>query len=286
MTIWLADKAEAYAGRVVSEPPGLSSIDALKIDWIGCNLIRRDHPITQSDSFHTLRFIFRGTFAIAGKEGGFRELENPSVIYRRAGYTRAIRAPEPETPIYVRHLGFSGSWVEDWIRFGWLPARLYAGENRQGEAAIRFHHQMIRAIQKGHGELLDEAKLQFMDWIYRSRKTLTRSFELDHPEDRLRRLARSWKRNPPGEIDYHAVAASCQLSYSRFRDLFRQLFKTTPHEFVLQQRIALACTLIAERKLLFKAIAYRCGFERVETFNRNFQKVMGLSPTAYRARLP
>ena len=53
-------------------------------------------------------------------------------------------------------------------------------------------------------------------------------------------------------------------------------------DLVNQYRIDFACDLLCQSDTTITAIATRCGFDTVRTFNRNFQKVLGTTPHEYR----
>lgn len=66
---------------------------------------------------------------------------------------------------------------------------------------------------------------------------------------------------------------------------FRKHIGITYISYVNHRRIAHACFLMEGRSLPFIAIAGMCGFDSLRSFNRNFAKICGCSPTEYRNKV-
>ena len=65
--------------------------------------------------------------------------------------------------------------------------------------------------------------------------------------------------------------------------LFQHYSKTSPHQFVLQQRMNLAVDLLLGTSLLVRQIAEQVGFEDPYHFSRVFKKAQGCSPAGFRS---
>ncbi len=64
--------------------------------------------------------------------------------------------------------------------------------------------------------------------------------------------------------------------------LFRRVYKQTPHQYLMQQRIAKAKELLCTTDLSITEICSMVGFESLGSFSTLFHKMAGLSPSAYR----
>jgi len=86
----------------------------------------------------------------------------------------------------------------------------------------------------------------------------------------------------PLDLDELARAAN----YSRFYFLraFRRAFHETPHEYLTRKRIEQARRLLAESDETITDICFAVGFESLGSFSNLFHKVVGWSPSIYRAR--
>ena len=80
------------------------------------------------------------------------------------------------------------------------------------------------------------------------------------------------------------LAGSVGLSRYHFARRFRQSTGTTPHEFVLQQRIERAKTLLHRTNTALLDIASVCGFADQSHMTREFRKRINVTPGRYRAQ--
>lgn len=74
------------------------------------------------------------------------------------------------------------------------------------------------------------------------------------------------------------LAAVCHMSESHFRRLFEENLSMTPNDYLNQVRIKKACDMIRRTGYSMEEIAAKVGFSSTSTFNRNFKKVIGMSP--------
>lgn len=85
-------------------------------------------------------------------------------------------------------------------------------------------------------------------------------------------------------IPLEALARAVGLSRYHFARRFRQSFGTTPHEFVLRQRIERARTLLERTGTPLLEVAATCGFADQSHLTREFRKRVGVTPGRYRDR--
>jgi len=78
------------------------------------------------------------------------------------------------------------------------------------------------------------------------------------------------------------LAADVRLSQSHFSRAFKQSFKSSPRQFILQRRIARAQQLMLKTDNQLSDIALACGFSDQAHFSRMFRKCVGLAPKAWR----
>lgn len=96
-------------------------------------------------------------------------------------------------------------------------------------------------------------------------------------------IAREAMRAQP-ELPWRAadLASLTGLSPSQIRRLFRKHIGTSPHHWLLRERLTLAQTLLVETSTSIHEIAERCGFCDVYHFGREFKRVVGIAPAAWR----
>jgi AraC family transcriptional regulator len=103
-----------------------------------------------------------------------------------------------------------------------------------------------------------------------------------------RRVAQALRRI---EVDFRerlslaALAREAATSPYHFLRIFRHVLGMTPHQFVLRTRLNRAAVWLRGSRESIAAIALEAGFDDLSTFNRRFRRVMGVSPSAYRARV-
>lgn len=85
-----------------------------------------------------------------------------------------------------------------------------------------------------------------------------------------------------GEIRVGDLARSCAMSESYFRKVFTQLTGMAPLEYVNRYRIHRAVNLLHMTRESVQNIAGRCGFSSIASFNRNFRRYAGKSPSDWR----
>jgi AraC family transcriptional regulator len=84
-------------------------------------------------------------------------------------------------------------------------------------------------------------------------------------------------------ISLDDLAGSVALSRFHFARMFRQSVGISPHEFVLQQRLARARALLSRTNAPLLDVAASCGFADQSHMNRVFRKRTGLTPGQFRA---
>ena len=80
-----------------------------------------------------------------------------------------------------------------------------------------------------------------------------------------------------------ALARSAAMSPYHFLRTFRAIVGMTPHQYVLHTRLYRAAIRLRRTADSISAIAFASGFGDLSTFNRRFARIMGASPSAYRA---
>jgi transcriptional regulator GlxA family with amidase domain len=85
-------------------------------------------------------------------------------------------------------------------------------------------------------------------------------------------------------LDLNELARTANFSRYHFLRAFRRAFRETPHEYLTRKRIERAKELLAQSEFTVTEICFEVGFESVGSFSTLFHKVVGWSPSIYRAR--
>lgn len=74
------------------------------------------------------------------------------------------------------------------------------------------------------------------------------------------------------------LAQVSHMSETHFRRVFQKTMNMTPSDYVNLVRIQTACEHMKKSTDSMELVAEKCGFQSVSTFNRNFKKVLGITP--------
>jgi AraC family transcriptional regulator len=100
-------------------------------------------------------------------------------------------------------------------------------------------------------------------------------------EEQARRMADYIQANLDGELNLLVLAELVGLSPRQFFRIFWNTFDTTPHRYIVDERVAQAKELIAKGQLLVD-IAAKLGFASQSHFTSVFRQVTGISPGRFR----
>jgi AraC-like DNA-binding protein len=101
-----------------------------------------------------------------------------------------------------------------------------------------------------------------------------------HKQVRLARLLLDRSYDAP--ITIEDLGREVALSPYYLIRAFRHVYKLTPHQYLVAQRIARAKELLRNSDLSITEICAAVGFESLGSFSTLFRKVAGVSPRAYR----
>ncbi len=88
------------------------------------------------------------------------------------------------------------------------------------------------------------------------------------------------------DLSLAQVAKAVNTSTFYFCKIFRRLTGLNFTDYVSRVRVEKAKNLLLNRNLRVSEIAYEVGFQSLTHFNRVFKRILGMSPTRYRMRLP
>ena len=102
----------------------------------------------------------------------------------------------------------------------------------------------------------------------------------------LFRIFRFIQKSYNGECTLEALAQATGYEYSYLSRYFKRLAGISFNEYVNKVRISHACYLLTNNNMSVFEISEECGFKSLRSLNRNFLKVVGVTPTEYkRAKL-
>jgi AraC family transcriptional regulator len=84
-----------------------------------------------------------------------------------------------------------------------------------------------------------------------------------------------------GDLTLTDLAAECGLSPGHFARAFKRSFGIPAHQYLIQQRVKMARTLLLHSDQSLLSIALECGFTDQSAFNRTFRSMIGAAPGAW-----
>jgi AraC family transcriptional regulator len=105
------------------------------------------------------------------------------------------------------------------------------------------------------------------------------------PRARLNRVIEYIEANLDQEVTLTALAETAGMSAHYFAELFKQSVHVSPHQYVLRRRIERAQNLLNDPEVTVLEAAVCCGFSDQSHFTKIFRRIVGVTPTGYRAAL-
>jgi AraC family transcriptional regulator len=102
-------------------------------------------------------------------------------------------------------------------------------------------------------------------------------------ERRITRAVRRIDGQSDATLTLNVLAHEAAMSPYHFLRTFRQVTGMTPHQYLLLARLRGAATRLRSSTDAVATIAYGAGFKDLATFNRRFHRLIGTTPSAYRA---
>lgn len=101
----------------------------------------------------------------------------------------------------------------------------------------------------------------------------------------LSRIKRYIYGNLSEKIQTSDLARLCNISESHFYHKFRESIGMSPYQYVMSERVSAACAMLEDGTKSITEICFTLGFSSQSAFTNLFNKKMGMSPSAYRAKV-
>ena len=104
------------------------------------------------------------------------------------------------------------------------------------------------------------------------------------PEQLLTKIFRFVEQNYNGDCSLGALSAHTAYHYTYLSRYFKQCTGISFLEYVNRYRIDEACYVLKNCEQSILQTAYDCGFDSLRSFNRNFKKIIGMTPCEYQEK--
>ncbi len=168
-----------------------------------------------------------------------------------------------------------------------LFQRAESGLSFSGDTRHRIGHKLIKMLKLQQFdrvlaflEVLNElSKSEEYEALHANAFTFTLAAE---DEARMDKIYKYVQENFGEEVSLQDISSEVNMSVPAFCRYFKKVTNQTFINFVNSFRIAYATKLIREKNMLISEIAHEAGFNNISHFNKQFLKVTGLSPSAYK----
>jgi AraC-like DNA-binding protein len=236
---------------------------------------RCEHRIDKHFDYYVLQYM----------EAGAVELDIGEKRYHLKGRHFWSSYPGPRIRLHAapgtkrwfhRYLAFRGKIVDSWINAGLFPIAPQS-PSATGDYSRRFDELLALAVQadtwkRARAALALETLLTELA-EERARPSITPAWL----EESLSRLSA-----PGADLNYTEVATEAGLPERTFRRNFFRAMGMSPRDYAISSRIGHAMRMLGTTEHPIKAIAKELGYSDVFFFSRQFARVVGISPAAYR----
>ena len=103
----------------------------------------------------------------------------------------------------------------------------------------------------------------------------------EHESARLNNIYKFILDNFRNYLDLKTVARYANMTPQAFSKYFRERTRKNYITFLNEVKIGYACRLITEKKMNISQICYECGYTNLSNFNRQFRRIMNITPSQY-----
>lgn len=181
-------------------------------------------------------------------------------------------------------IGFNGELFSSRILNELLPTgRSYVKNIGFQDELISLFKKSLYLVKKndpGFKKILSGIVMQLVAYLV--------SYEIQKSESREQRLTKEIisfiKEHLITEIDFKKLASEHQLSYNRFRTIFKNETGVSLQQYLINERLESAKRLIMSTDLSLKEISVKTGFDSLFYFSKVFKNKMGYPPRQFRTQ--
>ena len=206
----------------------------------------------------------------------------------RRSWSADIRDPFDTLHAFVPISSFRDFATEHGSTF--LDLRYEVGDNNYDAVMLHMMQAMVPALERPHevsALYLDSIFLAARDHIastYGNFNTKITDYKIGLSTRQLRHALEYIEANLSEDVSLADVADASVTSVSSLTRGFKATLGISPHNWLLNRRIALAQRLIYEKNIPLSEVAASCGFADQSHLTRVFMRKVGSSPAAWRRK--
>lgn len=194
-------------------------------------------------------------------------------------------APEPETGWVEHWIGFDGETARHWLRRRFISAKHPVLRINAEDTVLATFSRVLESIRTHRPalqQILAGATAYLLGLFYSAQQTQPTSEK--HCPNAIELAIGRIQNDFAHDLDMQRLAQELGVSYRWFREAFSAHTGLSPHQYLLEFRIARARNLLIESELSVKEIATQTGFEDEHYFTRLFRQRMNCTPSGWRNR--
>lgn len=197
----------------------------------------------------------------------------------------------PNEIVFYRADG-SDPWRYSWVAFDGMNSEFYferAGFSKSrlvidcpNRSIIESAFQEILAVKKSAAN----KDLNYLGYLYLILASIVDETSAvtsqNNARDYVKDAVAFIKKNYSQPISVTDISADLSLDRKYFSKIFKQTLQTSPHEYLINYRLARACELMKTTDLTIAEIAATVGYDNQFSFSRVFKKYKNMSPSEYK----
>lgn len=182
-------------------------------------------------------------------------------------------------------VGFKGDYIEKYILKDLFPRGIsYVKKIGYQSEVILLFNQVIELSKKNSSIFKKVLLGSLLQLIAHFTVQLEEKVITNRESFLVEKTTAYIRKNLSENVDFQYLAESFNLSYSRYRTIFKNLTGLAPNQFLINERIECAKRLLKNTEMNVSQIAYKSGFQSPAYFTRIFQQKTGFTPSAERAK--
>jgi AraC family transcriptional regulator, exoenzyme S synthesis regulatory protein ExsA len=126
---------------------------------------------------------------------------------------------------------------------------------------------------------------ELMLYLLENYPTVILSFRQSGLNEEAIKIRKVVESNVSNNLTVEELAFLCNLSLSTFKRRFAEIYKTSPNNWLLQQKMKRAANLLHHSKEKPGEVFYKLGYENHSSFTKSFKKIYGVTPKEFQNKI-